>query len=41
MIRESGSLVLLEGIESKVQANIALATEADLLQDSCWEDQEK
>lgn len=32
MIRESGSLVLLEGIESEVQAKIALATEADLLQ---------
>jgi len=32
MIRESGSLVLLEGIESDSQARIALATEADLLQ---------
>ncbi|MDX1635252.1 MAG: EAL domain-containing protein [Marinobacter sp.] len=32
MIRESGSLVLLEGIENEAQARIALATEADLLQ---------
>ncbi len=32
MIRESGSLVLLEGIETPAQARIALATEADLLQ---------
>lgn len=32
MIRESGSLVLLEGIENGAQARIALATEADLLQ---------
>ncbi|MCL7942747.1 EAL domain-containing protein [Marinobacter sp. ATCH36] len=32
MIRESGSLVLLEGIENQAQARIALATEADLLQ---------
>lgn len=32
MIRESGSLVLLEGIENQTQAGIALATEADLLQ---------
>lgn len=32
MIRESGSLVLLEGIENETQARIALATEADLLQ---------
>ncbi|KPP96742.1 EAL domain-containing protein [Marinobacter sp. HL-58] len=32
MIRESGSLVLLEGIENQAQAGIALATEADLLQ---------
>ena len=32
MIRESGSLVLLEGIENTAQARIALATEADLLQ---------
>jgi len=32
MIRESGSLVLLEGIESENQARIALDTEADLLQ---------
>ncbi|MBS3803660.1 MAG: EAL domain-containing protein [Oleiphilaceae bacterium] len=32
MIRESGSLVLLEGIENERQAAIALATEADLLQ---------
>jgi len=32
MIRESGSLVLLEGIENDVQARIALDTEADLLQ---------
>lgn len=32
MIRESGSLVLLEGIESEAQAKIALATEADLIQ---------
>lgn len=32
MIRESGSLVLLEGIETLTQARIALATEADLLQ---------
>lgn len=32
MIRESGSLVLLEGIEDEDQARIALATEADLLQ---------
>lgn len=32
MIRESGSLVLLEGIENEEQARIALATEADLLQ---------
>ena len=32
MIRESGSLVLLEGIETATQARIALATEADLLQ---------
>lgn len=32
MIRESGSLVLLEGIEDEEQAHIALATEADLLQ---------
>ena len=32
MIRESGSLVLLEGIENENQARIALATEADLLQ---------
>lgn len=32
MIRESGSLVLIEGIETPEQARIALATEADLLQ---------
>ncbi|TGN39483.1 EAL domain-containing protein [Marinobacter confluentis] len=32
MIRESGSLVLLEGIENDAQARIALDTEADLLQ---------
>ena len=32
MIRESGSLVLLEGIENSTQAHIALQTEADLLQ---------
>ncbi|KAA1174141.1 EAL domain-containing protein [Marinobacter salinexigens] len=32
MIRESGSLVLLEGIENGTQARIALDTEADLLQ---------
>ncbi|MDI9243798.1 EAL domain-containing protein [Marinobacter sp. CHS3-4] len=32
MIRESGSLVLLEGIENEAQARIALDTEADLLQ---------
>ena len=32
MIRESGSLVLLEGVETDAQARIALATEADLLQ---------
>lgn len=32
MIRESGSLVLLEGIETDAQARIALATDADLLQ---------
>ncbi len=32
MIRESGSLVLLEGIETVSQGRIALATEADLLQ---------
>lgn len=32
MIRESGSLVLLEGIENHTQARIALETEADLLQ---------
>ncbi|MDX1457272.1 MAG: EAL domain-containing protein [Marinobacter sp.] len=32
MIRESGSLVLLEGIETEPQAKIALATEADLMQ---------
>lgn len=32
MIRESGSLVLLEGIETPQQARIALSTEADLLQ---------
>ena len=32
MIRESGSLVLLEGIENHAQARIALETEADLLQ---------
>lgn len=32
MIRESGSLVLLEGIENEAQARLALATEADLLQ---------
>ncbi|MCM0613867.1 EAL domain-containing protein [Marinobacter sediminum] len=32
MIRESGSLVLLEGIENGAQARIALDTEADLLQ---------
>ena len=32
MIRESGSLVLLEGIETHTQARIALETEADLLQ---------
>ncbi|KEF30418.1 EAL domain protein [Marinobacter nitratireducens] len=32
MIRESGSLVLLEGIENRTQARIALETEADLLQ---------
>jgi EAL domain-containing protein (putative c-di-GMP-specific phosphodiesterase class I) len=32
MIRESGSLVLLEGIENNAQARIALDTEADLLQ---------
>ena len=32
MIRESGSLVLLEGIETEAQAKIALATEADLMQ---------
>lgn len=32
MIRESGSLVLLEGIENEAQARIALATEADLIQ---------
>lgn len=32
MIRENGSLVLIEGIESTAQAHIALATEADLLQ---------
>lgn len=32
MIRESGSLVLIEGIETPAQARIALATEADLLQ---------
>lgn len=32
MIRESGSLVLIEGIENNAQAHIALATEADLLQ---------
>jgi EAL domain-containing protein (putative c-di-GMP-specific phosphodiesterase class I) len=32
MIRESGSLVLLEGIENETQARIAMATEADLLQ---------
>ncbi|WP_273003742.1 EAL domain-containing protein [uncultured Marinobacter sp.] len=32
MIRESGSLVLLEGIENEALARIALATEADLLQ---------
>lgn len=32
MIRESGSLVLLEGIENPAQARIALDTEADLLQ---------
>lgn len=32
MIRESGSLVLLEGIETPAQAQLALATDADLLQ---------
>lgn len=32
MIRESGSLVLLEGVENESQARIALDTEADLLQ---------
>ncbi|MGM0768327.1 MAG: sensor domain-containing phosphodiesterase [Pseudomonadota bacterium] len=32
MIRESGSLVLLEGVETDAQARIALDTEADLLQ---------
>lgn len=32
MIRESGSLVLIEGIESTAQMRIAQATEADLLQ---------
>lgn len=32
MIRESGSLVLLEGIETQEQARIALAAEVDLLQ---------
>lgn len=32
MIRESGSLVLIEGIETEEQARIALATDADLLQ---------
>lgn len=32
MIRESGSLVLLEGVETPRQARIALASEADLLQ---------
>lgn len=32
MIRESGSLVLLEGIENPAQMRIALDTEADLLQ---------
>ncbi|KPQ28924.1 MAG: EAL domain protein [Marinobacter excellens HL-55] len=32
MIRESGSLVLLEGIENDAQARIALDTEADLVQ---------
>ncbi|MEC7815876.1 MAG: EAL domain-containing protein [Pseudomonadota bacterium] len=32
MIRESGSLVLLEGIENEIQARIALETEADLVQ---------
>lgn len=32
MIRESGSLVLLEGIENEAQARIALETEADFLQ---------
>lgn len=32
MIRESGSLVLLEGIENEAQARIALDTEADLVQ---------
>jgi EAL domain-containing protein (putative c-di-GMP-specific phosphodiesterase class I) len=32
MIRESGSLVLLEGVETETQARIALDTEADLLQ---------
>lgn len=31
MIRESGSLVLLEGVENEDQARIALDTEADLL----------
>ncbi|QSP95558.1 EAL domain-containing protein [Marinobacter salinisoli] len=36
MIRESGSLVLLEGVESDDQARIAIETEVDLLQGYCF-----
>ncbi|MBB5321688.1 EAL domain-containing protein [Marinobacter oulmenensis] len=38
MIRESGSLVLIEGIEDEAQARIALDSEADLVQGFLFEE---